>query len=666
MKRSLIALAVSGALVSPVASAEFRIDRLLVVGDSLSDGGAYTQTAALGLAGAGVPAQAIPNRLRFTTNGPGSQMWGDVLAGKLGIPFDVDVLNTPTGGLVDVNGGNYAQGGSRVSNPAGVGNNGAGITTIPVSEQVTRLLADRPVLGRNDLIALWAGANDGFIQFQTVALMGQTPQQALGNMVVAANDLLAQIDRLKAAGAQNIVVITVPNLGITPSAALINQANPGSGALLTALSDTFNNTLMQAAAQKDAVVVDANQLLGAVLADPQRYGFSRLGNFQGGLTDLPACGLNTPQNPNDPFKSSLTCIQGVNASPDSESVLFADGVHPTAAAQRLFGEAGFAGLRAAGLNGSLVVAPLTPIRQHALSLENRLTSLALVQGTDGSQVALRPVGHVDWYGGAETGRFRQVDGQVQPGLVADTTVIKVGADRMVTRNALVGAGISYDHARTAISNRGGSFKNDVLFGTVFTTIALSQSIYANAAYAIGKIDYDINRQFTLGPSLESYQAETEAQYRSARIGLGHLQPLPAGWLLNPQIAYTDERVEMDGYDESRGAASLSFGDTQYEARRVSVGALLTRTPSTVTGWRPLLRYSFERDLNDDDIVVRMGPNQQTLARIFAPRPDRSFQLATLGAAKPIGPGLLNLQLTSTVGQAGLRSSALGVAYKIDF
>jgi outer membrane lipase/esterase len=99
-------------------------------------------------------------------------------------------------------------------------------------------------------------------------------------MSTAATQLLAQIDRLKAAGAQNIVVITVPNLGVTPQAQIIEDGSvsgtpaPGSIALLTALSDSFNNTLTSAAASKGAVIVDSNKLLSAVIANPARYGFT--------------------------------------------------------------------------------------------------------------------------------------------------------------------------------------------------------------------------------------------------------------------------------------------------------------------------------------------------------------------------------------------------------
>lgn len=653
MKRHLLAASVACALSSatlPALAGEFRINNLYVLGDSLSDGGAYTATATQGLLANNVPAQAIPDRLSFTTNSADSKVWAGLLADRLGIAFDVDVINGLPANL-QPNGGNYAQGGSRVSDPNGTGRDDAiGITTIPVTTQVDRLLADHPRLGSNDLVALWAGANDGFAQFTGLTTNNVNLQQAGQNMAIAANDLLTQIDRLKAAGAKNIVVITMPNLGVTPDAAAAETQFTGAKAILSGLTDAFNTTLITQAAKRGAVVVDSNQLLAAVIANPARYGFTAVN-----AVSVPACA-----------GSSLTCVRGVNASPDSEQRLFADGVHPTAAAQRLFAQAGFAGLQAATINGVLAVAPLTPIRQHALSLENRLNSFALVHEQADGEVTLRPIGDVEYYGGVERGRFTSDAQQVQPGLTSHTTVVKFGADRMVTGNALVGAGMSVDQARTDIGQNGGNFKNDVYYGTAFTTIALSKMFYVNAAIAAGRIDYDITRQFQLGASTERYSSDTSASYQSFRAGGGSIHHLPHGWVVNPQLSFTHERIELDGYTEESGAASLSFGDTQYTAKRVSAGFALTKTPATLGGFRPVLRYSVEHDLNDDDITVRMGPNAQALATVSAPRPDRSFQLASLGVAKALGAGLISLHLDATLGQEGIDGTSIGLDYKAEF
>ena len=94
--------------------------------------------------------------------------------------------------------------------------------------------------------------------------------------------------------------------------------------------------------------------------------------------------------------------------------------------------------------------------------------------------------------------------------------------------------------------------------------------------------------------------------------------------------------------------------------------MVTKAPSVRGGWRPLLRYSIESDQNDDDVKIRMGPNQNALATILAPRPDGDFQLLSVGVAKEIDAGMLNIQLASTLGQSGVKGLSFGVAYKATF
>jgi hypothetical protein len=62
----------------------------------------------------------------------------------------------------------------------------------------------------------------------------------------------------------------------------------------------------------------------------------------------------------------------------------------------------------------------------------------------------------------------------------------------------------------------------------------------------------------------------------------------------------------------------------------------------------------------------MGPDQNTLATILAPRPDGDFQFLSVGVAKGIGAGVLNIQLASTQGQSGVKGLSLGAAYKAGF
>lgn len=654
--RQGVALCVAmGASLSMASAEELRFDRLHIVGDSLSDGGTYSQ--AVQAAGGG----ALPAiRYRWLTNAPdGSSLtYGEVLARSLGITLNPNVITAvPVAGLPEIalGGTNYAEGGSRVSQQPGIGFNPAtGITTTPVTTQVDRLLAANPVLNANDLIILWAGANDVFAQSGAVGL-GLPPATALANMAQAATDLVAQVTRVKAAGAQTVIVVTVPDIGTTPFG--VSQGPAGS-ALLTALSAAFN-TQLQAALGGAAVIVDSGKLLGAIQADPARYGFTAPG-----AATVPACfnALGAPIQ-------SLGCIQGApGVLADSEQRVFADGVHPTAQAHAVFGQAAFAGLQAASQNGAIAVATLTALRQQSISIENRLNPTVMFVTDENGQRVRRAVGEMDFFASIEAGRYTGRAQQVTPGLKGTTQVAKLGFDVAVSPSATLGAGLSFDRGRVTFDGNRGGFKSDLVVGAIFGQVALSPSFYLNAAFGGGTIDVsDITRSFTLGAATETYRGSTKGDYTFARIGGGALLPVSEGLLLNPFAQYTHEKVSIKGYTESAGAASLSYGNSDYTARRITVGLSATLSPTNMPDWKFNLRGSIEHDLNNNPLFVALGPTATTLGAVSAPRPDRTWGYVTATAVRELGRGsLLNVSLSASVGQSGTLGYVGAIGYKMRF
>ncbi|GLR27418.1 autotransporter outer membrane beta-barrel domain-containing protein [Limnobacter litoralis] len=324
------------------------------------------------------------------------------------------------------------------------------------------------------------------------------------------------------------------------------------------------------------------------------------------------------------------------------------------------------GQQAGGLNGVMVATPLGAIRQHALALENRLSIFGLVEPDAKGEPHLRPVGDVQLYGSAEAGRYKLKEEGIKPGFKAHTQVLNLGGDRMVTRNALVGLGISVDSANTSLENGRGSFDNDLVLGTVFTTIALSPSMYVNGQVNFGRVNYDINR---IGSVPGTATGSTSALYQAARIGGGFIHNFSHGITLNPQISYTEEQLKMDGYSETgTSPLLLRYNPTKYKSQRVSLGAIATIAPSTPHGWRPVARFSFEHDLNDDGVVVGVGQAAGgPIQTAKGDQPDRNYELLSLAAIKELqNGGLINLQLATTLGFKDLTSYSLSATYKHPF
>ena len=638
------------ALITTSAYAEeLNFSKLYIVGDSLSDGGVYSQSVR---AGSGFTLPDIP--YQFLTNAPdgSSQVWAAVLADRLGISLQPNVINgIPAAQIPDiaVGGTNFAEGGARVADPAGIGVNvPGGITARPLATQVDRLLAQTPTLGKNDLVILWGGSNDVFAQLGAVGAGAISPTQAAINMAQAGSELASQVARLRGAGAETVIVVTIPDIGQTPFG---TASGPASAGLATQLGNTFNAQLASDL-NGSAVIVDAEKLLSAIRTDPARYGFTATD-----AASLIAC----------PGGNSLTCIQGVNALPDSEQRIFADNVHPTTAAHELFGGAAFAGLQAATQAGAVPLSILTAVRQHALSLEARLNPTVLVKADEDGNIVRREVGNVDVYGGFEGGSFSADAQQVTPGIDGDTFVTRFGADVVVAPSATLGFGLSIDKGSVDFDN-GGSFDSDLLIGAVFGQVALSETYYLNAAVGTGDIDVDdFTRRFTLGPATEVYTGDTTGDYDLARIGGGAMFRVNEGLLINPFASFTYEKVSIDGFSESAGAASVSYGSSEIESQRLSLGVSAFITPSSMPGWSVNLRGSVEHDFNDDDLKVSVGPNAASLGTVAAPRPDQTWGYISGSLVRDLSPGaFVALSASSTLGLSGSDGLVGGLSFKFSF
>ena len=192
---------------------------------------------------------------KFTTNQADGRVWVENIASTLSLPltpavggFATTVFPCPA--AIPALGGNpalansctnYAQGGSRITNPAGIGNRTAtgapAALTYPVKKQLDDHLAKRKFTD-GDLIFVYAGNNDIFTQFsvfaakataiQTDAATGKiTADQAntllfaaqgaaLTELKAAAGELASYVDRILANGGKYVAVMNLPDSARTP------------------------------------------------------------------------------------------------------------------------------------------------------------------------------------------------------------------------------------------------------------------------------------------------------------------------------------------------------------------------------------------------------------------------------------------------------------------
>ena len=207
-------------------------------GDSLTDAGYFRPL---------LPASVRAVTGQFTTN-PG-YVWSQHLADYYGTSA------APNGN--GQAGTNYAAGGAHV----GLNVTGA-LGPIPsLATQVNNYLTSTG--GRADagaLYTVWGGANDLF----SVTNGGANHQTTIAAAVGAEVGIVA---RLTGAGAQYILVATVPDIGATPA---FRAQGPAAQAGGTALATAYNNALFSSLASNGlrVIPIDTFTLLRGIMAAP--------------------------------------------------------------------------------------------------------------------------------------------------------------------------------------------------------------------------------------------------------------------------------------------------------------------------------------------------------------------------------------------------------------
>lgn len=242
----LLALATPAlAQTAPAKTAGQPVKRMVVFGDSLSDGGFFLTLLPT------VPRDAGS----FTTNP--DPVAPEVLASLIGLPLN------PVYGQ---GGTNYAVGGARVTAPNGF--------AIPVTTQINNFIAAGGTFNARDLVYIQGGGND---YFAFLAGGGRDPTI----LTTAATQLAAQVARVQGLGAQRIVTLAVQSGG-APGIQLFNQ--------------TYAAALK--AANVNALYFDTDRLFNEIVTNAGAFGIT---NTTGVACTVPSslnCNRSTLVTPN--------------------------------------------------------------------------------------------------------------------------------------------------------------------------------------------------------------------------------------------------------------------------------------------------------------------------------------------------------------------------------
>ncbi len=537
-------------------------------GDSLTDGG-YFRPLLVQMLG---PNGAVVGQ--FTTN-PG-YVWSQHLAsyygGDASPAWTGNTTATPTPGSGD----NWAVGGARADTTT-VG--GLGLTP-SLTAQYQAYLASGHSVDPNALYSVWGGANDVFqaiTDYQTAyvgSLMGGgTATQADAAGQAAAGAVIAPavgaqvglIGALKTAGAQYVLVPTLPDMGLTPSAAAGGTAGK---MLASGLSNSYNNALFAglASAGLSVIPLDTYHFLQEVVANPSAFGLT---NVTGTACSTAVQGGN-----------SLFCSPPSTVSGGANSYLFADGVHPTTAAHKAMGDFAISVIDGPRLVSLLPQSAATTGRARAQMVDGVASGMAAAEG-DG----------MHWWADLRGQQQRFVNSSGYDGM-GGTGSFGIG---WRSGNLMYGAFAGYGRQDIDFGYRRGDFRQTdaSVGGFVGWT---GGSAWVNGQLGWTKLGYKVDRQVNLGPATRIHSGSPDGDNLSAGIS--------GGWTFKhgalehgPVVAVLAQRISIDGYaEDSTQSTALGYPGQDVDSLIGSAGWQASFALNDHV--KPYVRMTWDREFED--------------------------------------------------------------------
>ena len=577
-----VALAVSGS-----ATAQF--SNMYFFGDSLIDAGSFKPVLP---AGTGV----------FTTN-PGP-IWAQIFAQQYGFTA------TPA----NQGGNDYGEGGARVSQLPGVPNIPPTAAATPVTVQISQYLAKGPA-DPNALYTVWVGGNDLFTQLGLAGAGVITPAQAQANMATAAGELVGQVARLHAAGANYIMVWNVPDAGKSPDGVASGQA-----ATVSALSVFYNSVVTAGLNSLGIQTIRLNSLglLNELIANPGLFGLS---NVTGR-----ACGA----------QRALLCTPADLVAPNAaQTYLFADGNHPTTAGQMILAQYAASVIRAPQQVAVLGETPLAVEQANWRALDGRMVSAINAPRGTGK---FEPWVAYDYTSPDYGGGFFRGDGAVNS--------ISVGGDMKLSDRMLIGGQFGYSENKADYGSLNVKLREPM--GTFYVGYG-EGPWYVGATVGAGGLDYTTARTIALGTGSRTENADANGWQFVGRL-IGGYWFKYGNWIHGPTVKLTYQEVRVHAFQEKGSdSTTMSFDQQQRKSFVTSAGWQASGQLGAV---RPFARATWEFEGQADDrsvsaAVYGMGGSFS----IPAYKPDNSWALFNVGAATEFGKVSGFIAGSATAGKA---------------
>jgi outer membrane lipase/esterase len=545
-RRALVAGAIAAALASS-APATAQFSGFYFFGDSLTDAGSYQPVLPAGVG-------------RFTTNP--DLVWAQVLGERYGF-----VITPANQGGTD-----YAYGGARIVLTPGFPNQSPTAAAVPIATQVAQQIGRG--IDPGAVYALWGGANDVFVQLGQAQAGTITAAQAQAAVGLAATQYVGQVGALQAAGAQNIVVFNLPDIGRTPGG---TAGGAAASAQISAITGLYNSTLQGGlnALGGNVIRFDVFGFFNEILANPSSFGFSN--------TTSPAC-VGVP--------SSLVCAPSNLVSPNAnQTYVFADGVHPTGAAHVVIAQAVASLLEGPQQAATLTEGPLAVEQSTFRTVDGRMWSALRTQVPKQSFNLWTSfdAGSTDFERGLAKG-----DG--------DLWTFSFGGDVRINEHMVAGAAVNYSEFDASYGS--GSHRLEELSGTIYAGWG-NGPWYLGGSLLVGDLDFkDVRRTFDLGAAQRTESGDTGGWHYAVRLLGGYW--MNAGNVLHgPFAKLVYQKAEIDNFAERAGTSTaLRYGEQRLTSLISSVGYQAQGEWGSV---RPFARVTWEHEFKDDARSISASP-----------------------------------------------------------
>ena len=465
-------------------------------------------------------------------------------------------------------------------------------------------LGPRP--GPSTLVVVWGGSND----YRNRARTAPDPAVLVDSAI---NNLRDSLQLLIGAGAREILVPNVPNLGDTPEGREQEANAPGTAARVNSIIAGHNTALAQTLERLRQpgvriTLLDVNALFRDVVAAPGRYGFSN-------VTVPCLLGVAPDVGP----------ASGACATPEGAAgTAFFDKLHPTTTAHALIAQFADSTLRGpvAGGNAAPARAQMAFLStaEQARAISERLAALRggfggigvlgsglspLTGGTAGgvsqgnrldldATASDRPFG-LFLYGTHDWGNREARDGR--DAFRYRGSLVALGADYRVAPGLTLGAAVGYGFGSSSLDEGRAEARS--------TKLSAYAGYYAGGFYADADLGYSFDqypdiRRSTGFAFLPQARGDTKGNTLSAGATVGY--DVPVGTLtLGPFVGGRYARIRTDSFTErDAGALNLRVDGTSATsvtgAVGLRLGGVFTAGTATVA---PHVRLAYEHEFSQD-------------------------------------------------------------------